>query len=162
MAYLFKNWKIITLCITFLMAAIFAYKKGAYDQNQVWVIKNLMHINEVTKNTVLVSEAARKEEQKYALSLARIDQDGIDKIRKIQNETANTISALKRDHVRLSVLVKNNQGRDCTTRSSARLDYRDARAELSDEAFEFLAGEAERADRIVVQLQACQKIISLG
>ena len=162
MAYLFKNWKMIILSAVFLMVFTFAYKKGAYDQNQIWVIKHLAHISETAKNTLLSSEAARKKEQNYALSLARIDREGLDKIREMKNETANTITALKLDHIRLSVLVKNNQARDCTTQTSSGLDYGEARAELSDEAFKFLAGEAERADKIVVQLQACQKVISLG
>lgn len=161
MNILLKYWKPLVVVVILLLVGGVAYYKGSNDKNQEWSIKDLERISQETKNALLASEAAREKEREYANNLAKIDQEGLDQIRKVNNEASNTIAALKRDNVRLSVSIKNNSNRACTEGTSTSLDNGETRAELSEEAFEFLAGEASRADRAVVQLSACQKIIEL-
>lgn len=161
MTALLKYWKpLVVTAILFLIVGA-TYYKGSHDKNQEWIIKDLERISQETKNILLASETARKKEREYADNLARIDQEGQDKLRRVNNEASNTIAALKRDNVSLRIAVKNNHSGTCSEEQASSLDNGETRAELSDEAFEFLAGEAIRADRAVAQLTACQKIIDL-
>lgn len=162
MSFLLKYWKPIAVIAILILIAVVSYQKGSNDKNQEWAIKDLERISQETKSALLVSEANSKKEREYANNLARIDQEGLDKIRKVNNEASNAIAALKRDNVRLSVGIKNNSNRACSEGTSTSLDNGETRAELSDEAFEFLAGEASRANRITVQLTACQKAIEVN
>ena len=162
MSFLIKHWKSLVVAAILLLVGGTAYLKGSHDKNQEWSIKELERISQEAKNAVLASEAARKKEKEYSEKLSRIDHEGQEQIRKVNNEANSTIAALKRDNVSLRIAVKNSNSGTCSEGQASGLDNGETRAELSDEAFEFLAGEASRADKITVQLGACQKVIDLN
>lgn len=167
MMTLLKSWRsilialfaVLGLClVTYLIGYSNGNMSGKTNVQLKWDREKSVQLEANLKS----SEEARKKEQAYTEKIAQIDKEGLDKIKELQHEKDRIIDTLKRDNVRLSIAIKTNSTSGATQKdSTASVDHAETRAELSDEAFKFLAGEAERADKITVQLGACQRVVKL-
>lgn len=156
-----KYFSIILLCLASAVGGgMYGYEKGNAKYKQE--INREQTINTIVQNAVDRTSAA-------------ITQNAKESFDDVLSSTKTAIGAMQNDASTLiklerpSVLVKpttsgsNSKGNSNASGPDALLPYR---AELSKEAFEFLAGEARRADYVAVQLkhargrlQTCETIL---
>ncbi len=113
---------------------------------------------ENSQKIIAEQERVREVEQQLIEYSAQIDQQFLKDKMELENETNKRIDAIRRGSVRVSVPVKNcgSTGEAGTGTGGSGAE---TRAELSDESFKFLIGEARHADEITLQLGACQDIL---
>lgn len=105
----------------------------------------------------------RELEAAYVKEIAALDKRYQEKLKDAEKKSTNTIAALRIGTIQLR---KRFQCPDVNSRlpednRNAGLDHGKTESGLRREDAEFLISEADRADKIVIQLQTCQQIIDV-
>lgn len=84
------------------------------------------------------------------------------RLEEVNREAETTIANLRNRNLRLSIELRDTAANAATTELAAATASRNGarRAELSENAAEFLIGFAARADRVAERLQTCQSTIN--
>lgn len=104
-------------------------------------------------------KSARDAEQAHAQDIAQIDKTYTEKLKNERNRNAAVIADMRRGALRLLDRFTCT-GSVSETGTSTGVGDGKAGAGLQLEDAEFFVSEAGRADRVVVQLQACQQVLA--
>lgn len=148
------------------IAAIGLYAWGRYDGHEIEAAKyerlNTARAIAQAQDTARWAKWAREAQTRHASELNQASTAYQGDLRRIEDEKASVLADLAAHKRRLSIPAR------CpgaiaggVPATDAGTGGRDAepRAELSDAAAQFLVAEATRADKIVAQLTAAQKVI---
>lgn len=126
-----------------------------------WQQKETKELAEANRKILDLTEEARAKESLHSVRLASISAQYQEDLQNVKVKAARVISDVRSNAVKLRIPVTQEACRSETSPTTATPIGRDGetRAELSDEAAEFLIGLASEADEVVKQLQACQAVI---
>ena len=130
-----------------------------------WIVnewKNTVRIEairtEAAEKAAKAEKSAREAEQTHAQAIAQIDKNYTEKLQNERNRNAAVIADLRRGALQLQDRFTCASGVTDTVGATGVGDAK-AGAGLQLADAEFLVSEAGRADRVVMQLQACQDIV---
>jgi prophage endopeptidase len=148
-----------------LAAAVGLYAYGRHDGAKIteatWQAREAAEQAKAAQRISDLNREARAQERRHAEALAAISAGYQAKLQRNEDDKNRVIADLRARAVRLSIPARCPAPRGGAGDAAASAGGRDgaARAELSDEAAQFLVGEASRADAIVHQLTACQAVV---
>ncbi len=137
------------------------YRLGGDSVRAEYAARDLAAVTEAAKETKRIQDEYRAKEQASAVALAAVSTDYQKRLTDAQAKTALALNAIRSGSVRLrdpgaqacsggaSEAAATAAGRDGATAGG-----------LSGAASEFLLSEAARADSVVLQLTACQGVVT--
>lgn len=138
-----------------------AYLKGVLATDLKWNELMLKQKKAYDLEIVRLNDLARETEAELNSKLVRLESDVKKQFQGALNEKDNLIDKLRSGNLRLSIDLRRTASNAATSDLAAATALRNAtyRAELSEEASEFLITYAADADRAAIALGACQETI---
>lgn len=165
------NWLMLLLTTSILLAFYAAYDYGKWVTKVTLTVEHqkviakyeaekLANLNKILQLNNEATKLTTEFTQKMTDALVAIDANYQKELENAKKQPQAIIDEYAAANKRLSVDLKRSRTRsDCTvdsSSSSTSISDGIERAELSDDAASFFIGEANRADKIVLQLTACQ------
>jgi prophage endopeptidase len=158
-------WALLIALAVFVSSCLGCYwygnSVGKTSEKAKWQEKETKELAAANKKILDLTEEARAKESLHAVKLASISATYQEEIKNVKDKAARVISDVRSNAIKLRIPVTETACRSEASTTPASPERRDGetRAELSDEAAEFLIGLASEADEIVKQLQACQSVV---
>lgn len=117
---------------------------------------------EAAETAAKAEKSAREAEQAHAQDIAQIDKTYTEKLRHVQQKNKADLAALRSGALQLHnrFICPNAGGVVSETGTGTSMGDGTGRGGLRTEDAEFLVSESDRADEIVIRLQACQQLLS--
>lgn len=158
----------VLLFVVACIGGIYAYGEQQFSRGEVaerarWQVRENEELAAANSTIIMLNRQARDRERKHAEDIALISAQYQEDLRRVELKKDRVIADLRSGAQRLRIPIATNQTAcsGISTEAFASASRRDdaPRAELSEEAAEFLVGLASEADEVVHQLTACQQIL---
>lgn len=141
------------------------YNKGEIHERALWTAKQAIETQRAQSEIIALQTKYAKLEASKESEEAAIASQYQEGLKNVKEENARVIAGINshairlRDNYAVAVPACNSASPQAIATDSG--DHDTGNGVLSDEASRFLLGEAEHADEVVLELQACQaKVIS--
>lgn len=157
-----KEYEYIVIGIIWIVSCAFSFHIGGIVEESHWQKREAANNATYAAKLKAADDRIAESEHQHALNLAAADADYQRRLRDNANTKDHTIADLRNRVISLSIPAICPPSGNATTNAatSTSIGNGETRAKLSDAAAEFLIGEANRADAIVLQLNQCQQIIA--
>lgn len=158
----------LMLVVAAVIGSIYAYGEKQFSRGEVaerarWQVRENTDLATANSTIIMLNRQARDRERQHAEDMALTSAQYQEDIRRVELKKDRVIADLRAGTQRLRIPIATSPAAcsGITPEAFAAASGRDggARAELSDEAAEFLVGLASDADEIVEQLKACQQVV---
>jgi len=162
-------WLILTVLIVWAGSLFFVGRwqneAGQTSETVLWQATQNKELAEANAQILKLNNDARATEQKHAIELAAVAAEDEKENADVINKKDGLIAKLRagtvqlRDPYATSCVQTGTSGASPATASAGGSDGA-ATGQLSEQFAEFLVNQDTRADQVVVELQACQKVVA--
>lgn len=161
---------VFTLLIMVVVSAIYVYGQkqfslGEKAEKSLWLSRANIELTYANNKITELQEKYRKQEQLNTQAMADKDAQLLKELQNVKSTKNTIIADLRANNLKLRIPIIASTSQTCgniTTETSAStsISHGETRAELSQEASEFLVNFASECDEVALQLTAAQDIIA--
>jgi|GEM_PF-1559074 len=161
---------IFLILISLVVTQIYLYGQkqfslGEKAEKALWLSRANTELTAANNKITELQEKYRKQEQLNTQAMADKDAQLLKELQNVKSTKNTIISDLRANNLKLRIPITASTSQTCgniTTETSAStiISHGETRAELSQEASEFLINFASECDEVAIQLTAAQDIIT--
>jgi hypothetical protein len=161
---------IFLILISLVVTQIYLYGQkqfslGEKAEKALWLSRANTELTDANNKITELQEKYRKQEQLNTQAMADKDAQLLKELQNVKSTKNTIIADLRANNLKLRIPITATTSQTCgniTTETSAStsISHGETRAELSQEASEFLVNLASECDEVALQLTAAQDIIT--